>query len=72
MGTLVGRNAHLRAILNLAARHGVRTKMKTYSLKRLNELMGDYHRGPPPGGGEEPAVDVIKWDLRLSLHRNCG
>jgi hypothetical protein len=46
VGTLVGRNAQSRAILIFAAKHGVRAKMKTYSLERLNELVGDYHRGP--------------------------
>ena len=40
VGTLVGRNAQSRAILIFAAKHGVRAKMKTYSLERLNGLVG--------------------------------
>jgi D-arabinose 1-dehydrogenase-like Zn-dependent alcohol dehydrogenase len=56
VGTLVGRNAQLRAMLNFAAKHGARAKTKSYSLERLNELVEDYHRGH----GGKLVVDMTK------------
>jgi D-arabinose 1-dehydrogenase-like Zn-dependent alcohol dehydrogenase len=45
VGVLVGRNHQLRAMLNFAAKEGVRAKVTTYKLEELNELVDDYHRG---------------------------
>jgi D-arabinose 1-dehydrogenase-like Zn-dependent alcohol dehydrogenase len=45
VGVLVGRNRQLRAMLNFAAKEGVRAKTKTYALEQLNELVDDYHKG---------------------------
>jgi propanol-preferring alcohol dehydrogenase len=45
VGVLVGRNHQLRAMLDFAAREGVRAKVKTYKLGQLNALVEDYHRG---------------------------
>jgi D-arabinose 1-dehydrogenase-like Zn-dependent alcohol dehydrogenase len=45
VGVLVGRNHQLRAMLNFAAKEGVRAKVTTYKLEQLNELVDDYHRG---------------------------
>ena len=45
VGVLVGRNHQLRAMLNFAAKEGVRAKVKTYKLEELNQLVRDYHKG---------------------------
>ena len=45
VGVLVGRNRQLRAMLNFAAKEGVRAKTTTYSLEQLNDLVDDYHKG---------------------------
>jgi D-arabinose 1-dehydrogenase-like Zn-dependent alcohol dehydrogenase len=44
-GVLVGRNRHLRAMLQFAGANGVRAKITTYNLKDLNQLVDDYHQG---------------------------
>lgn len=44
-GVLVGRNRHLRAMLEFAAKKGVRAKSVTYTLEQLNDLVHDYHQG---------------------------
>lgn len=44
-GVLVGRNRHLRAMLEFAGANGVRAKVTTYNLKDLNKLVDDYHQG---------------------------
>jgi len=58
VGVLVGRNRQLRAMLNFAAKHGVRAKTRTYSLERLNDLVDDYHHGV----GGKLVVDMEKSD----------
>lgn len=45
LGVLVGRNRQLRAMLNFAAKEGVRARVTTYKLEQLNELVADYHQG---------------------------
>lgn len=45
VGVLVGRNRQLRAMLNFAAKEGVRAKVTTYKLEELNNLVADYHKG---------------------------
>ena len=45
VGVLVGRNRHLRAMLQFAAAHNVRAKTVTYALEQLDELVDDYHQG---------------------------
>ena len=45
VGVLVGRNRQLRAMLEFAAKHGVRAKVTQYSLKDLNRLVEDYNGG---------------------------
>lgn len=45
VGSLVGSNKVLREMLAFAAAHGVRAKVKTFPLARLNELVEAYHRG---------------------------
>lgn len=44
-GVLVGRNRHLRAMLEFAAKNDVRAKSVTYTLEQLNELVHHYHQG---------------------------
>ena len=44
-GVLVGRNRHLRAMLQFAGAKGVRAKVTTYKLQDLNQLVDDYHKG---------------------------
>ncbi len=44
-GVLVGRNRHLRAMLQFAGANGVRAKVTTYRLQDLNQLVDDYHHG---------------------------
>ena len=45
VGVLLGRNRHLRAMLEFAATHNVRAKSAKYSLEHLNDLVHDYHQG---------------------------
>jgi propanol-preferring alcohol dehydrogenase len=45
VGVLTGRNRQLQAMVDFAAQRGVRAKVKTYPLEKLNELVADYHRG---------------------------
>jgi D-arabinose 1-dehydrogenase-like Zn-dependent alcohol dehydrogenase len=45
VGVLVGRNRQLRAMLNFAAKEGVRARVTTYKLEQLNDLVTDYHKG---------------------------
>jgi propanol-preferring alcohol dehydrogenase len=45
VGVLTGRNHQLQAMVDFAASHGVRAKIRTYALEKLNELVEDYHRG---------------------------
>ncbi|KAK5282049.1 hypothetical protein LTR40_003883, partial [Exophiala xenobiotica] len=45
VGVLTGRNHQLQAMVDFAAGHGVRAKIRTYALEKLNELVEDYHRG---------------------------
>lgn len=45
VGSLVGSNKLLREMLDFAAVHHVRAKVKTFPLAKLNELVEAYHRG---------------------------
>ncbi|KAJ4520290.1 hypothetical protein HRR78_001999 [Exophiala dermatitidis] len=45
LGVLTGRNHQLQAMVDFAAKNGVRAKIRTYPLERLNDLVDDYHRG---------------------------
>ncbi|KIW96842.1 uncharacterized protein Z519_02233 [Cladophialophora bantiana CBS 173.52] len=45
LGVLTGRNRQLQAMVDFAAKTGVRAKIRTYPLEKLNELVEDYHRG---------------------------
>ncbi|KAG9774844.1 hypothetical protein KCU88_g5281, partial [Aureobasidium melanogenum] len=45
LGVLTGRNHQLQAMVDFAAKNGVRAKIRTYPLERLNDLVSDYHRG---------------------------
>ncbi|KIX10605.1 uncharacterized protein Z518_01689 [Rhinocladiella mackenziei CBS 650.93] len=45
LGVLTGRNHQLQAMVDFAAKNGVRAKIRTYPLENLNELVQDYHRG---------------------------
>ncbi|EKG11438.1 Alcohol dehydrogenase superfamily zinc-containing [Macrophomina phaseolina MS6] len=45
LGSLVGSNRTLREMLNFAAKHDVRAKIKTFPLSKLNELVEEYHKG---------------------------
>ncbi|EXJ80483.1 hypothetical protein A1O1_08628 [Capronia coronata CBS 617.96] len=45
LGILTGRNHQLQAMVNFAAKNGVKAKIRRYPLERLNELVEDYHRG---------------------------
>ena len=44
VGVLVGRNWQLRAMLEFAAKYGVKAKSRYYRLEDLNGLVEDYHR----------------------------
>ncbi|KAK0629392.1 chaperonin 10-like protein [Bombardia bombarda] len=44
-GSLVGSNKVLGEMLAFAAEHGVRARIKTFSLARLNHLVEEYHKG---------------------------
>lgn len=45
LGVLTGRNRQLQAMVNFAAKKGVKAKTRTYPLENLNQLVEDYHRG---------------------------
>ncbi|KAK5401757.1 hypothetical protein LTR06_010864 [Exophiala xenobiotica] len=45
IGSLVGSNKSLRAMLDFAVRYHVRAITKTFPLERLNELVIEYHKG---------------------------
>ena len=45
VGVLVGRNRQLQAMVDFAAKHNVRAKIRTYPLENLNGLVEDYHKG---------------------------
>ncbi|OIW29036.1 alcohol dehydrogenase-like protein [Coniochaeta ligniaria NRRL 30616] len=45
VGSLVGSNKLLREMLQFAARHGVRAKIKTFPLSGLNDLVSEYNKG---------------------------
>ena len=45
VGVLVGRNRQLQAMVDFAAKTGVRAKIRTYPLENLNGLVEDYHKG---------------------------
>lgn len=45
VGSLVGRNHQLRAMLNFAAKHNVRAVSRYFSLEDLNRLVDVYHKG---------------------------
>lgn len=45
LGVLTGRNHQLQAMVDFAAKNGVKAKIRTYPLEKLNELVEDYHRG---------------------------
>ncbi|KAK0646790.1 chaperonin 10-like protein [Cercophora newfieldiana] len=44
VGSLVGSNKVLREMLEKAAEHGVKPRIKTYPLSGLNRLVEDYHK----------------------------
>ena len=54
VGSLVGSNKTLREMLQFAAEHNVRAKVRTFPLSRLNELVAEYHKGE----GGKLAVDM--------------
>ena len=35
----------MQAMVDFAAKRGVRARVRTYPLEKLNELVEDYHRG---------------------------
>ncbi|EXJ63093.1 hypothetical protein A1O7_03538 [Cladophialophora yegresii CBS 114405] len=45
VGVLTGRNRQLQAMVDFAAKHGVRARIRTYPLEQLNGLVEDYHKG---------------------------
>lgn len=50
IGTLVGRNRQLRAMLEFAAQHNVRAQTQTYPLDKLNTLVGSPAPHTPSAG----------------------
>lgn len=54
VGSLVGSNKLLREMLEFAAQHHVKAKVKTFPLAGLNDLVQEYHRG----GGGKLAIDM--------------
>ncbi|KXX75585.1 Alcohol dehydrogenase [Madurella mycetomatis] len=54
IGSLVGSNKTLREMLQFAVDHGVRARIKTYPLSKLNNLVAEYHKG----GGGKLVVDM--------------
>lgn len=45
VGSLVGSNKTLKEMLEFAAKHRVKAKIRTFPLSRLNELVEEYHKG---------------------------
>jgi propanol-preferring alcohol dehydrogenase len=45
VGSLVGSNKTLREMLQFAADHGVRARIRTFPLSSLNDLVAEYHKG---------------------------
>ncbi|EXJ79718.1 hypothetical protein A1O3_08001 [Capronia epimyces CBS 606.96] len=45
LGVLTGCNGQLQAMVNFAVENGVRAKVRTYPLEKLNNLVEDYHHG---------------------------
>lgn len=44
LGSLTGRNRGLRDMLKFAGEHGVRAKIKTFPLEKINDLVAEYHK----------------------------
>ena len=44
MGSLIGSNKTLKEMLQFCAEHGVRAKIRTFPLERLNELVEQYNK----------------------------
>ena len=49
VGSLVGSNKLLREMLRFASEHAVKASVRTFPLRRLNDLVDEYHKG---GGGK--------------------
>lgn len=45
VGSLIGSNKILKEMLKFCAQHGVRAKVKTFPLEKLNELVDEYNKG---------------------------
>lgn len=45
IGSLVGSNKTLREMLQFAAVHGVRARIRAFALSKLNDLVAEYHKG---------------------------
>lgn len=45
IGSLVGRNRQLKEMITFAAKHRVVTKIKSFPLERINDLVGAYQKG---------------------------
>ena len=45
LGSLVGSNRTLREMVQFAAEHGVKARIRTFPLSKLNELVEEYHKG---------------------------
>ena len=43
IGSLVGRNHQLRAMLRFAAKHGVKAVSKSFALEQLDDLVEEYY-----------------------------
>jgi D-arabinose 1-dehydrogenase-like Zn-dependent alcohol dehydrogenase len=54
VGSLVGSNKTLREMLEFAAEQKVKAVVKTFPLSRLNDLVGEYHKGE----GGKLAIDM--------------
>ncbi|KAK3324322.1 chaperonin 10-like protein [Cercophora scortea] len=59
VGSLVGSNKLLREMVEFAATHGVKAKIKSFPLERLNELVAEYHKGE----GGKLVVDMAMSDV---------
>jgi propanol-preferring alcohol dehydrogenase len=58
VGSLVGSNKTLREMLQFAANHGVKARIRTFPLSRLNNLVAEYHKGE----GGKLVVDMTLLD----------
>jgi len=54
IGSLVGSNKTLREMLQFAAQHNVRGRVKTFPLSKLNDLVSEYRKGE----GGKLAIDM--------------